>query len=80
MIDVYMDELHLTDIKTNSDSTGRRHVLRFRNKEKDESVSIPMTDDDLINIFLASKHRCETLDLITYNGKVKNLIEKRRIY
>lgn len=39
-------------------------VLVFRNKEEDESVHIPISNEELINILNRVMMRCEILDLI----------------
>lgn len=60
MIDLYVDDVSLTEIQDKHD----QHILVFKNKDKDESVHIPVTDQELINILNRTRMRCETLELI----------------
>lgn len=60
MVDLYIDDISLTEIQTK----GNEQTLIFRNKEKDETVAIPVSHAELLNIFQRAKMRCETLKLI----------------
>lgn len=59
MIDLYIDEVSLAKIHEKQN----QQILIFRNKEKDELISIPVSNDELLNIWLKVKMRCETLGL-----------------
>ena len=59
MIDLYVDDITLTDIQRKD-----KEVLVFRNKEKDESLMIPVTNEELVNICNRVRMRCETLGLV----------------
>lgn len=60
MVDLYLDDISLTEIQTK----GNEQILMFRNKEKDETLAIPLSDTELLNIFQRVKIRCESLNLI----------------
>lgn len=60
MIDLYLDEMTLDGIRTvNPDE----NVLVFKNKGKDESLSITLTGDELVNTYRRIRMRLETLGL-----------------
>jgi len=59
MIDLYADDVSLVDIQQKD-----KQVLKFVNKKKDETVFIPVTDEELVNIYNRVKMRCETMKLI----------------
>lgn len=59
MIDLYIDEVSLIKIQ----GKQNQQILIFRNKEKDELISIPVSNDELFNIWLKVKMRCEALGL-----------------
>lgn len=60
MVDLYADDVTLTDIKTKQSE----QILFFGNKEKDETIALNVSDSELFNIFLKVKMRCEALNLI----------------
>lgn len=62
MVDLFLDELTLTEIQV----INNEQVLVFKNKEKDESLHIPVADKELLNIFTRVRIRCETLELIEH--------------
>jgi hypothetical protein len=64
MIDLYADDMTLTEIQRKD-----KEVLVFNNKEKDESVMFPVSDEELLNIYHRVRMRCETLDLIKVQSK-----------
>lgn len=59
MIDIFMDGVSLKEIQQKD-----KQLLRFINSEKDESITISVTDSELVNIYNRIKMRCETLNLI----------------
>ena len=60
MIDLYVDEVSLERIHQKNQS----QILVFRNKTKDETLSVPVSNEELVNIYQWAKIRCETLGLI----------------
>lgn len=60
MIDLYIDEVSLVKIAQKQES----QILFFKNEEKDEAVSIPVSNEELLNIYHRVKIRCEILELI----------------
>lgn len=60
MVDLYADDVTLTDIKTKQSE----QILFFWNKEKDETIALNVSDSELLNIFIKVKMRCESLNLI----------------
>lgn len=61
MVDLFVDEVSLVEIQTRNGA----QVLVFKNADKDESLYIPITNDELLNIYNRCRIRCETLELIT---------------
>lgn len=59
MFDLYADDVTLTDIQRKD-----KEILVFRNKAKDESIMIPVSNEELVNIYNRVQMRCETLNLI----------------
>lgn len=59
MVDLYIDDVSLNEIRVASNE----QELLFSNS-KDESVHIPVSNEELLNILNRVKMRCETLDLI----------------
>lgn len=59
MIDIYVDDVCLKEIQQKD-----KQVLKFVNAEKDESVMMVVTNDELVNMYNRIKMRCETLNLI----------------
>ena len=59
MIDIYADDVCLKEIQQKE-----KQVLRFVNAEKDESINLVVTNDELANMYRRIKMRCETLNLI----------------
>ena len=59
MVDLYVDDITLSDIQRKD-----KEILVFTNKEKDESIRIPVSNEELVNIFHRVRMRCETLNLI----------------
>lgn len=59
MIDIYVDDVRLKEIQYKE-----KQVLKFVNAEKDESVMMVVTNDELVNMYDRIKMRCETLNLI----------------
>lgn len=59
MIDIYVDDVCLKEIQYKE-----KQVLKFVNAEKDESVMMVVTNDELVNMYDRIKMRCETLNLI----------------
>lgn len=59
MIDIYVDDACLKEIQQKD-----KQVLKFVNAEKDESVMMVVTNDELVNMYNRIKTRCETLNLI----------------
>jgi hypothetical protein len=66
MIDLYVDDVTLTEIQQKD-----KQILMFKNKNRDESLVIPISNDELLNIYTKARMRCETLDLIkpVYEGR-----------
>lgn len=60
MVDIFNDNISLEKIQ----ETENEQMLIFKNKDKDEIVSLLVSEDELLNIFQKVKMRCETLDLI----------------
>ena len=60
MIDLYVDDMTLREIQIRQD----QQVLMFANKDKDEALAVPVSDEELRNIYDRVKMRCETLGLI----------------
>ena len=60
MIDLYVDDVSLKKIEQKCGS----QVLVFTNEEKDEAVRIPVSDEELLNMYNRLRRRCETLELI----------------
>lgn len=60
MIDLYLDEMSLVRVEQKHGA----QVLLFKNDAKDEALSIPVSNDELLNIYQRVKIRCETLELI----------------
>ena len=60
MVDLYLDEMTLDSIQTVKPD---ENVLIFKNKEKDERLSIALTGDELINTYRRIRMRLETLGL-----------------
>lgn len=61
MIDFYADDMTLEKIEVKQN----KQILIFRNKEKDETVALNVSDSELLNIALKTQMRCETLNLIS---------------
>lgn len=59
MIDLYVDDVSLVKIQ----EKDNQQILIFSNSGKDESISIPVTNDELLNIYQKVRMRCETLGL-----------------
>ena len=59
MIDIFIDDMTLTDIQRKD-----KEILVFRNKDKQESLIFPVSNEELLNIYQRVKMRCETLDLV----------------
>ena len=59
MIDLYIDDVSLNEVRF----VGNKQELLFSNS-KDESVHIPVNNEELLNILNCVRMRCETLDLI----------------
>ena len=59
MIEIYVDDVRLKEIQYKE-----KQVLKFVNAEKDESVMMVVTNDELVNMYDRIKMRCETLNLI----------------
>lgn len=59
MVDIYVDDICLKEILQQD-----KQVLKFINKDKDESIIIAVTDSELVNMYNRIKMRCETLNLI----------------
>lgn len=60
MVDIYGDNISLEKIQ----QTGNEQMLIFKNKEKDETLALLVSEDELLNIFQKVKMRCEILTLI----------------
>ena len=60
MVDLYVDDASLVKI----DQKHGTQILVFKNEAKDETVSIPVSNGELLKIFQQVKIRCETLELI----------------
>ena len=60
MIDLYVDDVSLERVYQKNES----QILYFKNAAKDETVSIPVSNEELLNIYHRVKIRCETLELI----------------
>lgn len=60
MIDLYVDDVTLKKIEQKHGS----QVLVFANEVKDEAVRIPLSEEELLNIYHRVRRRCETLELI----------------
>ena len=60
MIDLYVDDVSLKKIEQKCGS----QVLVFTNEAKDEAVRIPVSDEELLNMYHRLRRRCETLELI----------------
>lgn len=61
MFDVYFDDATLVKVEPKHGS----QILIFRNEGKDEALSIPVSNEELLNVYRLVKIRCEALDLIT---------------
>jgi len=72
---LYIDDVSLTEIQTK----GNEQILMFRNKEKDETVAIPVSNTELLNIFQRVKMRCETLNLIPTTNMGKEGADNEQI-
>ena len=59
MVDLYIDDVSLNEIRV----VGNEQEVLFSNS-KDESVHIPVNNEELLNILNCVRMRCETLDLI----------------
>lgn len=59
MVDLYIDDVSLKEVRV----VGNEQELLFSNS-KDESVHIPVSNEELLNILDRVRMRCETLDLI----------------
>lgn len=59
MVDLYIDDVSLNEIRVASNE----QELLFSNS-KDESIHIPVNNEELLNILNRVRMRCETLDLI----------------
>ncbi len=59
MIDLYVDEVSLQEIRIEKNE----QELLFANA-KDESIHIPVSHNELLNILNLIRMRCEQLDLI----------------
>lgn len=75
MVDLYIDDVSLTEIQTK----GNEQILMFRNKEKDKTVAIPVSNTELLNIFQRVKMRCETLNLIPTTNMGKEGADNEQI-
>lgn len=60
MVDLYIDDISLVRVEPKHGS----QVLIFKNEAKDETLSIPVSSEELLNIYHRVKIRCETLELI----------------
>ncbi len=60
MVDLYIDDVSLNEIRV----VGNKQELVFVNDKKDESLHIPVSNEELLNILNRVKMRCETLNLI----------------
>lgn len=60
MVDLYVDDVTLDKVEQKHGS----QVLIFKNKAKDEMLSIPVSSEELLNVYHRVKIRCETLELI----------------
>lgn len=60
MIDIFLDELTFEHIKSISKN---ENVLIFRNRDKDESLSLAVDGQGLIDIYRKVRMRLETLGL-----------------
>ena len=58
MIDVYMDDMRLTDIQSKD-----KHDLRFVD-ENEAALHLVLTSAELLNLLDRVRQRCETRDLI----------------
>ena len=74
-MDSDIDDVSLTEIQTK----GNEQILMFRNKEKDETVAIPVSNTELLNIFQRVKMRCETLNLIPTTNMGKEGADNEQI-
>lgn len=59
MVDLYIDDVSLNEIRVASNE----QELLFSNS-KDESIHIPVNNEELLNILNRVRMRCETLNLI----------------
>lgn len=72
MIDLYADDLTLSDIMEHED----KYILVFANVEKDERVLLSVNNVGLLNILCRTARRCEVRDLIyPTNLKIKEETE-----
>ena len=76
MVDLYIDDISLTEIQTKG---KRAKFLMFRNKGKDETVAIPVSNAELLNVFQRVKMRCETLNLIPITNLGKEGADNEQI-
>lgn len=60
VVDLYVDDVSLKKIESRHGS----QVLIFQHNEKDETLSVPVSNEELLNIYQWVKIRCETLELI----------------
>ena len=60
MVDLFIDEVSLVEIQ----SRNGQQVMAFKNKDKDEALYIPISNEELLNIYNRVRIRCETLELI----------------
>ena len=60
MIDSYFDDMRMEYIKSD---TKDGHVLIFKNTGKDESLSLLVNEDELLNIYHKVRRRLESLGL-----------------
>ena len=60
MIDLYIDDVTLKNIE----QKHRSQILVFANEAKDEAVRIPVSEEELLNIYHRVRRRCETIELI----------------